>query len=178
MRVFYCNCDFLCYIYIKLGEVMQCYGREYGKLTECATCEYADYCKDAGDLPVSSHIQYDDARNATAKKELVEPERSYSAQQMAELFRRLIYLDDERLRKIIQMKLENPSCSLSEIGRLYGISKQAIHQYAKKATEVFPELKVILHNRPMYNRWRGTIQLTYKKRKPRTLFAEQLTFNF
>lgn len=155
------------------NEIRECYGDHYGKLPECKTCQYAEYCREAGDLPVCSHMQYDDARNsAPSKKQLSEPERTYTASQMSELFRRLIYLDDERLRRIIQLKLENPSVSFSEIGKQYGITKQAIHQYVKGAVEYFPELKVILQNRPMYNKWRGSVVIKYRKRKP--LFQNQL----
>lgn len=150
------------------NEIQECYGDHYGKLPECKTCKYAEYCREAGDPAIISQIQYDDSRSAplTEKIPLSEPEHTYTADQMAELFRRLIYLDDPRLRKIIQMKLENPSVSFSEIGRHYGITKQAIHQYVKTAVEYFPELKVILQNRPIYNRWRGRVVIKYKKRNP------------
>lgn len=155
------------------NEIQECYGDHYGKLPECKTCQYAEYCKEAGDPAVGSMVQYDDARNPMpARKQLSEPERTYTASQMSELFRKLIYLDDERLRRIIQLKLENPSVSYSEIGKSYGITKQAIHQYVKKAVEYFPELKVVLQNRPMYNKWRGNVVITYKKRKP--IFQNQL----
>ena len=149
------------------NEIQECYGDHYGKLPVCKTCKYAEYCREAGDLPVSSHVEYDDARNsAPSKKQLAEPEHTYTADQMAELFRRLIYLEDPRLRKIIQLKLENPAVSYSEIAKFYGITKQAIHQYVKTAVESFPELKVILQNRPMYNKWRGSIVIKYRKRNP------------
>lgn len=157
---------------------MQCYGREYGKLTECATCEYVDYCKDAGDPQPVSQIQYDDSRSVREEKpQLAEPEHTYTADQMADLFRRLIYLDDPRLRTIIQLKVENPSISFSEIAAHYGISKQAIHQYVKQAVAMFPELKVVLQNRPIYNRWRRYTILR-KREKRDALFSEQMEFQF
>jgi len=37
---------------------MDCDGRRFGKLDECAKCECAPYCKDAGDLPAGSQHEY------------------------------------------------------------------------------------------------------------------------
>lgn len=43
---------------------MDCYGRRFGKLDSCQTCEWASYCKDAADLPVATNREFDDSRRS------------------------------------------------------------------------------------------------------------------
>lgn len=134
---------------------MECYGRSYGKKEACATCEMAPWCKDAADPVYSNEVELDAGRHAVAEKHTPEEEKpTYTFSQMAELIRLLIFFDDPRLRQIVQWKFEDPDISLSEIGRRYRISKQAVRKDIKLAIRYCPALAAILCNRPMYNAWR------------------------
>lgn len=134
---------------------MDCYGRLYGRKEECAKCELADYCKDAGDPPLISSINIDKVPCAAKKEPEQEIEHpKYTLSQLAELLRIVIDLEDPRIRNILRLKISNPDISLSKIGKRYNISKQAIEKDIKLAIKYCPALSVVLCNRPLYNRWR------------------------
>ncbi len=166
---------------------MECYGRKYGRKDQCANCELAPWCKDAGDPAPIADIDVDSCQVAAKPSEHQDdPAESpiYTASQVAELIRMLVDLDDPRIREIIRMKIENPDISLSTIGRKYKISKQAIRKDIKLAVRYCPALSVVLCNRPLYNRWRSRIPLGQKIRRRNANPKEypnpmiQMTFEF
>lgn len=168
---------------------MDCYGKRYNKKDQCKTCELAEYCKDAGDPPLISHINTDDlplqSKTPISQEEDKEEPLAYTVSQMVEIIRLLIELDDPRIRTILKLKLSNPDISLSEIGEKYGVSKQAIDKDIKLAIAFCPALEVVLCNRPLYNRWRSYTAPTNpnaiarkKPANPEDIWHEQLTFPF
>lgn len=158
---------------------MECYGRSYGKKEACATCEMAPWCKDAADPVYSNEVELDAARHASVETHTTEDEKpTYTFSQMAELIRLLIFFDDPRLRQIVQWKFEDPDMSLSEIGRRYRITKQAVRKDIKLAIRYCPALAAILCNRPMYNSWRKKqksfpAMITRKKKQPLDIGLKQ-----
>lgn len=146
---------------------MQCYGHFKQGNEKCAECELAGYCKDAGDLPLSGGVNYDKVSNiaeaAATPDEPTDTDESTSSSSRAEvtsgewmaLVRRILEIDDKRIRTILRLKIENPNISLSEIGAYFGITKQMVDKEITYACRWMPELAVVLRNRPMYNRWRG-----------------------
>lgn len=77
---------------------MDCYGRLHGRKEECAKCELADYCKDAGDPPLISSINIDKVPCAAKKEPEQEIEHpKYTLSQLAELLRIVIDLEDPRI---------------------------------------------------------------------------------
>ena len=163
---------------------MECYGRRYGKKDECKTCEYAAWCKDAGDPAPTLAADVSDYRVAAPSRETVQTDDSpaYTYGQMAELIRLMVYLDDRRIRQILQWKFEDPDISLSEIGRRYQITKQAVRKDIKLAIKYCPALATILCNRPLFNRWRKNHRnppVRIPRRKPdRDDCMNQLEFDF
>ena len=162
---------------------MDCYGRAYGKKTMCAECEAAQYCRDAGDPPLISSVNIDNVQCSAEKEDEPEEEKPlYTAAQLAELLRIVIDLDDDRIRDILRMKIENPDISLSRIGKKYNISKQAVEKDIKLAVRFCPALSVVLCNRPLYNRWRKNIRhaggIPRRRAKKRNSPLLQLTFDF
>lgn len=146
---------------------MQCYGHFKAGDPRCAACEFAGYCKDAGDPPLSGHVGYDNVSNieeaaapdttpgeSPDTEELTSSPEATSGEWMA-LVRRILEIDDKRIRTILRLKIENPNISLSEIGAHFGITKQMVDKEIDYACKWMPELAVVLRNRPMYNRWRG-----------------------
>jgi|GEM_PF-5828175 predicted DNA-binding protein YlxM (UPF0122 family) len=170
---------------------MECYG-SYDKNhkfnpEKCASCELAEWCKDAGDISLSHQISYDKANygisstgrpDDPADPEHKEKERD--AMWMA-LFRLVLEIDDYRIRTIIRLKIQDPDISLAQIAKRFGVTKQAIGKDIQRVVDQFPELGVILCNRPMYNRWRKT-RLTGEnpifRRKRKNSKAIQLQFRF
>lgn len=147
---------------------MQCYGHFKAGDPRCAECKLAGYCKDAGDPPLSGHVAYDNVSNieeaaASAPDESPDADESTSNSSGSEvtsgewmaLVRRILEIDDKRIRTILRLKIENPNISLSEIGAHFGITKQMVDKEIDYACHWMPELAVVLRNRPMYNRWRG-----------------------
>ena len=163
---------------------MECYGRKYGRKEECKTCEYAAWCKDAGDPAPTVAADVSDYRVAAPSREPVRTDDSpaYTYGQMAEIIRLLVFLDDSRIRQILQWKFENPDISLSEIGRRYRITKQAVRKDIKLAIKYCPSLATILCNRPLFNRWRQKNRYTPERiprRKPEQEHRmKQLEFKF
>lgn len=163
---------------------MECYGRRYGRKDECKTCEYAAWCKDAGDPAPTSAADVSDYRIAAPVQQVSSPDDSpaYTYGQMAEIIRLMVFLDDSRIRQILQWKFENPDISLSEIGRRYRITKQAVRKDIKLAIKYCPSLATILCNRPLFNRWRKNHRYTPERiirRKPeREHRMKQLEFEF
>ncbi|MBR2365380.1 MAG: helix-turn-helix domain-containing protein [Lentisphaeria bacterium] len=165
---------------------MDCYGKRFKKTEQCKTCELAEYCKDAGDPPLISHINADNLPLQAQKteEEIKEEPLIYTVSQMVEIIRMLIELEDPRIRTILKLKLANPDISLSEIGEKYGVSKQAIDKDIKLAIAFCPALEVVLCNRPLYNRWRSYTAptnpnaISRKKSSNDDPWHEQLTFSF
>ncbi len=135
---------------------MNCYGNFKEGNPKCAACEHLTWCKDAGDPPLSGGAGYDKVSNIES---IVAPAKAESADNFGSghwmaLIRRILELDDKRIRTIIRLKIENPDISLAEIGRKFGITKQAIDKEIDFACSYMPELAIILRNRPGYNKWR------------------------
>lgn len=139
---------------------MECYGTKYGKLEKCSSCEMAQWCRDAGDIPLSHQTSYDEAYMApthddpTNRLETADTPEVPTGQWM-EVLRRILEIDDRECRLILRLKIENPDISLAALGRRFGITKQAVDKRIRRICAVFPELRVILRNRPSYNRWRS-----------------------
>ena len=167
---------------------MDCYGKRFNKTEQCKSCSLAEYCKDAGDPPLISHINSDNlplqAKKTPLPEDIQDEPLAYTVSQMVEIIRVLIELDDPRIRSILKMKLANPDVTLSEIGSHYGISKQAIDKDIKLAIAFCPALEVVLCNRPLYNRWRNYTAptnpnaISRKKTSSSDPWHEQLTFSF
>jgi predicted DNA-binding protein YlxM (UPF0122 family) len=163
---------------------MECYGQKYGRKDQCANCELAPWCKDAGDPAPTVAADVSDYRVAAPSREPVRTDDSpaYTYGQMAEIIRLLVFLDDSRIRQILQWKFEDPDISLSEIGRRYRITKQAVRKDIKLAIKYCPSLATILCNRPLFNRWRQKNRYTPERiprRKPEQDHRmKQLEFKF
>lgn len=164
---------------------MKCYSRFNPASESCSACEFAAYCRDAKDPPLISHTPFEKIKNLEcfSQSQTVEPlddncpfddntpttSKQFSPAQWMTLVRRILEIDDARIRKIVRLKLENPDISLAEIGRHFLISKQAVDKEIAFACRQMPELSVILRNRPMFNKWRRKnaepYQHTGKRRK-------------
>jgi len=146
---------------------MQCYGHFRQGDPECASCQYARWCRDAGDPPLAGGVDFEKVSNVEdaitiEDAPLVdEPETESDSElhvtsgEWMALVRRILEIDDKRIRTILRLKLENPNISLAEIGRYFGITKQMVDKEIDFACHWMPELSIVLRNRPMYNRWRG-----------------------
>lgn len=179
------NLIFLCYNEAKEDVRMElsCYGKKYGRLDQCRVCGYVDYCRTAKDCAPINAGNYDDFafsesvadRHTPEPLEIEEEPKEFTCSQVCDILRRMIELEDAKIRDILRLKLSDPDISIAAIGRKYGVSKQAIHNYMKRAIAYCPELAVVLCNRPMYNKWRKNrnIRIFYPKRKPQP-FCEQL----
>lgn len=153
---------------------LSCYGQKFGRLDKCRICEYAEYCRSARDITAETDVSFDDvayseefaSTPATGYRAVpIEPDIPiYSLNQMNEVIRRLVDLEDNRIRDILRAKFENPDISYSQIGEKYGVSKQAIHQYINRAIKYCPELAPVIQNRPGYNSWRRSGN-PHKKRR-------------
>lgn len=141
-----------------------CYAKKYRKLEACRRCEFSGYCREAGDLKLTGDVNYEEIAYSESMTDpgrgpdvSIDPEeeRSFTLSEVCRLMRRLIELKDGKIRELLSLKLSNPDISFSEMGRRYGVTKQAIHNCVKRAVSEYPELGVVLCNRPMYNRWRG-----------------------
>ena len=174
---------------------MECYGtKSYGRKEQCATCELAAYCKDAGDPPLISQIDIDTVKIPVEPAEPIDTEESpspgateplYTTEQLSDLIITLIELaDDYRIREIIKQKIRTPDISLQQIAEKFNVRKQAIGKEIQTVVRAYPILKLVLQNRPLYNRWRKTRPVLAKKlvhRKKRLMRNspfEQLTFEF
>lgn len=162
---------------------LECYGKKFGRLDKCRICEYVDYCRSAGDPALISNVSYDDVAysekiaQSPAKTQKTEDERPmFTLSQVCEIIRRIVDLEDSRIRDILRLKLANPDISLAQIGQKYEVSKQAIQQYEKRILRYCPELAPVIQNRPMYNKWRAHIHLPSKA--PRAPFHDQMEFDF
>ena len=182
--------------YQRGGRWMECYGtKSYGRKEQCKTCDMAAYCKDAGDPPFISQIDIDTVKIPVEPTEPIDPEESpspgtsqeplYTTAQLSDLIITLIDLaDDYRIREIIKQKIRNPDVSLQQIAERFNVRKQAIGKEIQTVVRAYPILKLVLQNRPLYNRWRKTRPVLTKrlvhrkKRLMRNSPFEQLTFEF
>ena len=145
---------------------MDCYGKKYGKLEKCKTCELDVYCSDAKDIPLLSKISLNEERACKymvtapavfdSESETPQEEPRFTFTQLCDAIKAVLDFDDEAERVILKHKISNPDISLSSIGRLYGVTKQAIYKRIRASCSKYPFLMPILRNRPLYNRWRKT----------------------
>lgn len=139
---------------------MPCYGHFRKDDAKCAKCELCEYCRDAGDPPLSGNVSYDRVLNieeAITTGDVSPVSRvEFSSGHWMALIRRILEIDDKRIRTILRLKIEDPNISLSQIGKHFGVTKQMVNKEISSACRQMPELTVVLRNRPMYNRWRGT----------------------
>ena len=119
---------------------LECYGKKFGRLDKCRICEYVDYCRSAGDPALISNVSYDDVAysekiaQSPAKTQKTEDERPmFTLSQVCEIIRRIVDLEDSRIRDILRLKLANPDISLAQIGEKYEVSN--LQKRPVRATE-------------------------------------------
>ena len=78
-------------------------------------------------------------------------------------------------KQIICHKITKPNISLSDIGDMFGMSKQAIAKHIEKICEFLPVFTNILRNRQEFNKWRKAHEVAQKAGKlKRGVELEQL----
>lgn len=157
----------------KIGT-MRCYGH-YDRLREnCGKCEYAAYCRDAGDIPLLA----DGSLKASAlnenrcsgeavsipaeEEDLPVPRQdSFSRADMLEMICFLLALDDTTL-EYLEKKIRIPTLHFADLARDRGISRQAVHKFIRQKCERIPELSGMLKTRKQLNK------------QPKTTFMEEI----
>jgi len=123
---------------------MNCYGKRHGRLAECATCELAEYCAEAGDPPLLNAMPLDEARLAEAVAEPRDEEddggdgkKMLAGESLVELVEvARVYPE---LWQVVREKLRDGSASLATVARRAGLkSKQLAHYRIIKFTQMCP----------------------------------------
>ena len=143
---------------------MICYGRYNRKKKECGACQYAEYCREAGDpaADLQGKIVSYEAMAAIEEKVLphvTEEEKRekpvYTRQDMLEAIAFLVCLDAQTL-EFLDQKINDPAISFSEMARSRTVSRQAVHKFILKRCREVPELEPLLHNRQNRMKQGGT----------------------
>ena len=120
---------------------------------ECYLCEYTRACHWAANAPKpdtrSALVSYENfsysAEVATAAAIEDDPDDTpeYSRRDFAELLSFLLRMDEYTL-KLASDALTGNVTSVSELARLQGVSRQAMHQKMARAVKQYPEIKELL----------------------------------
>lgn len=145
---------------------MNCYGNYSRKKKDCKTCKLASYCCDAGDPGedlqgktvsydvIEDHENFAVSAIPVAVAEKAEPRR-YTRKDMLEAIAFMVCLDAQTL-EFLDLKINDPSLSFSDIARGRNISRQAVHKFILKRCREIPELEPLLHNRQNRMKQGGT----------------------
>lgn len=139
----------------------ECYGKPRDDAT-CLACGWLASCRVYANLPpadpkpLSRHVSYEALTGGDGLPGCDEIRRGdngdddgddgrkvFSVDDMAVLVRLLLTLDDYELR-IMQQVIHGRYTSLSELARVFGISKQAMHRKLTDACAAHPQLASLL----------------------------------
>ncbi len=148
---------------------MHCYGHYDPLRGECSGCQYADYCRDAGDIPLLADSSLkafslnenreipelpchedDSSSNGENSGEWMKKE-SYTRSDMLEMICFLLALDDTTL-EYLEKKIQIPTLHFADLARDRAISRQAVHKFIRQKCERIPELAVMLKTRKQLNK--------------------------
>ena len=143
----------------------KCYGA-YGT-GDCQECEFASWCRDAGDLPLleedGKHWQYnpqldgwywmkgtEDCGGRLSKllAELLYELDSNQASSLWEFFGTLSALSQEKPRtySVVRLRILNPQATYQELADELGMQRQGVENHLKMCAELVPELRPALVN--------------------------------
>ena len=110
-----------------MGAIIDCYGHSYQKRTDCDACQLADYCKDAGDIPLLGHNQLIESITPTIQTESEDEDMETTG--IISIFDRIA--ENPTGWKMIKETMFN-GYSLAEAAGKCGLhSKQAGHYHAQ-----------------------------------------------
>ena len=130
-----------------------CYGRKFGKLDTCVTCEQASYCKDAANLPVGNNRSFKDGLDPNT-----EPGVSFVALDDQGEQLEPAWLLSMMLIRIVEACGKNPirlaiimdrlgGLSYKAIGERWNMSKQGVDKHLRTVSEKSPEIGRLLRRR-------------------------------
>ena len=131
---------------------MECYGKNYGQIGECAKCRLHRYCKTAADPKLLSDCRTEDqelrdiimnrrlAERRVVRSVAAEEEKRYSRADMMEVIGFMAALDFRSLQ-LVWLKLNLPNANLSELAEKRGVSRLAMHKMVQRRIKEIPELE-------------------------------------
>lgn len=131
------------------GDAAKC-----GRVSQCKRCVYrksCDYCATESKFKIGGNAVYDDCRgrDSISEDEVAfsddhsEP-RSYSSEEMQDMIRYLLMLDDSLLAILLDIFSHPDIKTTAALARLYGISRQAMHKKVFALAMKYPELSYLL----------------------------------
>lgn len=130
-----------------------CYGKYSPAKEDCAKCKSLEWCREAKDPAQLTYENYDKALSVPEERESSFErfdddlsERNYSQSQVCFVIHKLLTLEETTFR-ILKMKILTPTITDDQIGRSFGITRQAVSKQFKAFSEQFPQFLRLLSPR-------------------------------
>lgn len=142
-------------------NAMNCYGKYYGKRSQCSDCASRRHCSAAMDQPLLNPEGTPDwmlekvlsrCPSSTNRFAKAERDRRYSRADLLEVIAFMVSMDRSTL-EMIAVKLDKPDLKFADIARAKGVSRQAVHKMVKKRILAeLPELAPLVDSRQAIKR--------------------------
>lgn len=142
---------------------MDCYGRHYGQLDQCAECKFKRYCCNAGDpLPIVRYPLPEELNERVLSEcglptgnryERAEHDRRYTRADLLEVIVFMAALDYRTL-DLISRRLKEPLLNFAEMAKQKAVSRQTVHKAIRQRIKRIPELASVLECRRKKNKGR------------------------